>query len=310
MPLLAEKWFRNPTNIPLATARALAAGGYGAALSTTLRRCGWQSNRGAGIVAELSPDNKHVARAQFFIQGILSEQPGTVAANKLWERADKAVNLSITFPPGDAFSFASGTLASEYLHSDEVKIACSKNGAVVLPTDYDAHGIGDFSLRLVAYLDRTSNGAQGPRAKYTVLGFPASEDSMRDTSDLAVDVGWPGVKLLEGTADFTPLPAQEGWGCPFLPILMPGADLDTAPNVPSGAELRFAMAKVMATARLATPCTSAASMSKKWQKLVQDPNSLEDRLPSISWPEPVDPPPADQGRNSYIKGRREKGRFC
>jgi len=296
MPPLHQKWFRNEKDLDLNLAKCIIARDL-TAVNAVLGRHGWQGEKaGAGVAIELSPDNKHVSRAQFFLHGVLSAQPGTVAAAKIWEKADKAVNVSISFPPGDAFSFSNGSLASEYLPAEAIKIACSKNGEVVLPTDYEAHGIGDICLRLVAYLDKGSNAAAGPKVKFTVLGFPATEAEMLDRSDLAADIGWPGIKLLEGQAQLSPQPPPEGWGCPLLPIILPAANFEAVPNIPAGAELRYAIAKVMATARLPVPCTAAAPLLKRWAKLEQDPDSMEDRLPTVTWPVPLRQPPPQSGK--------------
>jgi len=299
MPPLHKKWFRQESDIDLDLAKTVAARDI-TAVHTVLNRINWHGERGAGVAVELSADNRHVARAQFFMRGVLSAQPGTFAASKMWERADKAVNVSITFPSGDAFNFSNGSLASDYVPGEAVKIACSKNGEVVLPTDYAAHGIGELTLRLIAYLDKGSNTAAGPRVKFTVLGYPATEEQMFDMSDLAADIGWPGIKLLEGQADFVPPPPQEGWGCPMLPVILPAADLTAVPNVPSGAELRYAVAKVMATARLPVPCTAVGPLMKRWAKLEEDPNSMEDRLPTVSWPVPPRHQIPTSGKNNIF----------
>jgi len=112
MPPLHKKWFKNDRDIDINMAKAVAAKDM-SSVGTTIRRYGWQGERGAGVALELAPDNKHVARAQFFMCGTLSAQPGIIAASKLWERADKAVTMSVTFPHGDTFNFSNGSLASD-----------------------------------------------------------------------------------------------------------------------------------------------------------------------------------------------------
>lgn len=139
------------------------------------------------------------------------------AGHKLWE---KAVFLSITFPPGESFNFANETLASVYLRSEEVKIACSKNGAVVLPTDYPAHGIEEFLLRQVAYLDQSSNGAQGPQAKFTVLGFPR----------YPIQCGLAGGQTPGGDGGICPTTAGGRIGLPVVTKAHPGCGLERRPE--------------------------------------------------------------------------------
>jgi len=299
MPPLHKKWFKNEGDINAAMAKAILANDL-VGVNAVLGKFGWQGARGAGIAIELTPDNKRAARAQFFLHGVLTEDTATVAASKIWEKADRAATVSITIPPGQEFSFVNGSLASEYVQQEAFKFSCRKNDSVILPTDYQAHGIGNITLRAVAYLDKSSNGANGPKIKFTVLVFPASEEDMLEMSDLAADVGWPGVKLLEGSAELCPPPPVEGWGCPMLPIVIPATNPEAMTGFPSGGELRFAIAKVMATARLPVPCTAAAPMHKRWQKLIDDPSSMEERIPSVIWPVPQNPPAQPEGKNSII----------
>jgi len=305
MPYLDKKWFRNEGNLTAQVIKSLIAPDLGREINAVLGKYGWQGSKTAGVAVELAADNSSVARAQFFLRGRLSEQVGTLPAAKIWEKADKAVMLTVSFPPGDEFNFASGTLASEYLPGEDVKAVYSKNGEALLPASYGAHGIGEFSLRAVAYIDKSSNAASGPKIKFTIMMFPATEEEMLERSDLAADVSWPGVKVLEGQAELAPKAPADGWGCPLLPIIIPGANPAAVPVSVDGAELRFAIAKVMATARLPTPCATANSMAKKWAKLQQDPNSSEERMPSIVWP-PTARPTAQDGKRFSIN-KQEMG---
>jgi len=293
MTVLDKKWFRNESNLSVQVTKSLIAPDLGRPINQVLARYGWQGTATAGVAVELSADNSRAARAQFFLKGRLSENAGNLAATKMWERADKAVAVTITFPSGEEFSFSNGTLASDYLQEEAVKIVCSKNGAPLLPAEYAAHGIGTFCLRAVTYLDKGSNTAAGPKMKYTILAFPHSEEEMMEQTALAEKACWPGVKILEGQAELMPALPQGEWGCPILPIIIPGTDPDSAAITVSGQELRFAVAKMMATARLPVPCASAASMAKKWAKLLQDPSTAEDRIPSITWPPAVRPQAAE-----------------
>jgi len=306
MPFLDKKWFRNENNLSVQLTKSLIAPDLGRQINAVLGKFGWQGEPAAGVAVELSADNRRVSRAQFFLRGMLSREVGTLSANKIWEKADKAVLMAITFPNGEVFPFTSGTLASEYVPSEEVKVACSKNGTPLLPTDYGAHGIGDFCMRTVAYLDKSSNTAAGPKIKFTVLCFPENEETMRARSEMTDDVGWPGIKVLEGQAELAPSPPAEGWGCPLLPVIVPGTDPEAAPIRTSGDELRFAVGKVMATARLPTPCATAGSMAKKWEKIQQDPLSCGERMPSVVWPATRQPPPPQSGKIFLFGAVRSK----
>jgi hypothetical protein len=112
---------------------------------------------------------------------------------------------------------------------------------------------------------------------------------MEEFSDAVCGPGWPAVKILEGNAELFPRAPQDGWGCPIYYILCTRARFQQVPNLPSGQELRFAIAKIMATARLPVPCANHNTMMKKWQKIQQDADSYEERMPSVTLPPTAEP---------------------
>jgi hypothetical protein len=209
-------------------------------------------------------------------------------ASKLWERAAKDVSVTFTFPHGGEFEFSSGALASEYLEGDAVKISVVRGDQTIRQDSWQQVGITPFSLRLVAYLDKLSNKHE-PRIKYNLLFYPASKEQMEEMSDAVQGAAWPGVKILEGHAALFPRAPQGGWGCPIYPILCTGTRFEIAPNLPTGSELRFAIAKIMASARLPVPCINQGTMRRKWAQIQADPDSYEERRPAVTWPVPAEP---------------------
>jgi hypothetical protein len=238
----------------------------GRPLNATLGKNGWDGDTVAGICLELTNDNRAVRGGQFFIRGPLSGDPGTIVANKLWERADKELQVTFSFPHGGEFRFESGSLASDYLEGEGVKIAVERGEQQVAQEEWGQLGITPFSLRLIAYLDKLSNKYE-QRIKFNLLFFPAKKEEMEEISDLASGAAWPGVKILEGHAAFYPKAPQGAWGCPMFPILCTGAALESAPRLPPGKELRHAIAKIMGTARLPVPCVSHGTMKRKWTQI-------------------------------------------
>ena len=281
---LDGKWFTGGADITCDLADTLLITNFGRSIDATLGQNGWDSDKVAGIALELTNDNRGVSRAQFFLRGPLSKEPGLFQAAKLWDTGSKSVVVSISFPHGGAFDFSGCSLASDYLPAEEVKLSCSKDGQPILPTDWPAHGVGNFCLRAIAHLDRASNGRVGPRVKFTVLFFPHTRDQLAEMSDAMQGAGWPGIKVLEGHAALFPTAPAGNWGCPLYPLIGPGADFQSVRVLPSGAELRHVISKIMGTARLPTACGSVGAYLKKVKKLVDQEEDYEDREPAIVWP--------------------------
>lgn len=272
---------------------------FGYPVQRLLGQHGWDGETVACIGLELSPDNRRVVRGQFMIRGPLARDPVVLQAAKLWEKADKEATVTITFPQGAEFSFDTSTLTSDYLDGAAVKMAISKQDQIVLPTNWPGLGIGEICFRLVAHLDKSSNGANSPRIPFTVLAFPRSVTQLDELSELTKGASWPGIKVLEGEAALFPNTRLGAWGCPIFPILCPGARLDQVRNLPSGAELRFTIAKVMGTARLPTAMATSRTMGAKWKKLLDGSEEYEERIPTVIWPD-MALPDQDTGKNFII----------
>jgi hypothetical protein len=285
---LDKKWFSGDTDIPVNVGENLEAVSSGRPLNATLGKNGWDGNTVAGVYLELSSDNASVRGGQFFVRGQLSSDPGTIVANKLWERAANDLQVTFTFPHGGEFRFESGKLASEYLDGDCVKIAVERGEQRVAPEEWSQLGVTPFSLRLIAYLDKLSNKYE-PRIKFNLLFYPARREEMEEISELVSGAAWPGVKILEGHAALFPKAPQGAWGCPVYPILCPGATLEAAPRLPPGRELRFAISQIMRTARLPVPCVSHGTMRRKWMQIQADADAYEERTPAVVWPAAPEP---------------------
>jgi hypothetical protein len=283
---LDKRWFSGQDELPEIIAENLEVLGFGRPLNAVLGKNGWDGKAAAGIGLELSSDNRSVRSGQFFFRGPLSNEPGVIQASKLWERAAADAAVTVKFPHGGEFDFSGGTLASEYLEGEAVKISVERAGQQVPAAEWPQIGITPFSLRLVTYLDKTSN-KNGPRIKFNLLFYPATREQMEEIADAVQGPAWPGVKILEGHAALFPRAPEGGWGCPIYPVLSTGSRFEIAPNLPTAQELRYAIAKIMATARLPVPCANQGTMRRKWATIQADQDAYEERTPAVVWPLPT-----------------------
>lgn len=295
MAPLDSKWFQNPADIPVSLAKTIAAANLGYPVQRVLGQNGWDGNIAACVGIELAPDNRRVLRSQFILRGPLANEPITFQAAKIWDKASKEATVTFSMPQAAEFDFTAGTLTSEYLDGSAVKTVISKQGHVVLPTNWEDIGIGGCCFKLLAHLDKSSNSATGPKIRFTVLIFPKKVQELEEMSELTGGAGWTGIKLLEGEAGFFPQLQSGGWGCPLLPIICPGASLDVVPQLPTGAQIRHAIGKVMNSARMPTAMASCKTLMTKWKKLMDGSEDYEERVPSITWPEP-EMPDQDYGK--------------
>jgi len=281
MPVLAKKWFKETGDIRLEIADSLVTAGLGQAASQTFAALGWDGKLAAGIALELTPDNRHVSRSEFLLRGLPSKEIIELAANNLWQAADPEVKISITLPDGVAFSFASGNLASDYVAAEDVRHHFSKNGSIIVPPDWAAHGIGEIALRAVCHLDKSSN-VKGPQIKVTFLLFPHSVSAINELSDATQSPSWPGLRILECTCEFFPKKPQ--WRDPCCPLLIIGGNVAAAPNLPPGGEIRFHIAALMRSARRPTVCTKLKALTRQWNRALENVEEME-LEPTIVWPD-------------------------
>lgn len=288
MPPLNKKWFKETGDLSAESARRLHADSLGHPITQTLSNLGWRGDLVAGIGLELTPDNKRVRRGEFFLRGVPTKDIIEISASDLWPAAATDVKLMVTLPDASLFNFSSGTLASEYVASENFRYNFKKADANIVPTEWAANGVGETALRAICHLDKTSNGRQGPRAKITFLIFPRSTEELMDVSDSTQSPAWPGFRVLESTCDFHT--SQQDWKDPICPLIILGSAFYGAPNLPPGQEIRHHIAAIMRTARRPTTCTKGKTLTKQWAKALADVEELEQE-PSITWPEAPRQPP-------------------
>ena len=202
MPELAGKYFRGAADIP--ESRAAVTFGDGDAINDTLTRLGWEGQIVGAVVLQLSVDGSMVTSGQFLMRGELAKEVIKVKVDKLWEKAGKDIVLSFSMPRAEEFSFPGGLMTSEYLASTSIRATFIRGETVIPEADWAEERIGNFSLRIICHLGKTSNGTTGPHLKYTVLLFPYSPAELEELSDVMQSTSWPGIRVLEGQCGFFP----------------------------------------------------------------------------------------------------------
>ena len=294
MPTLDDKYFQGGGDLPPDLAVRLLARGLNEEVIGPLTAFGWEGQLIAGAVLATSADGTNMECARFLMRGVLCPTPLQIKANLLWRTAAD-VSLNITLPNAEMFSFAGGTLCSDFLDQEQCAYNFSKGNALIMPGDWAAHKIEKFCLRIVTHLDKSSNSRVGPHIKLTVLVFPGSAEDTLNTHEGAQSVSWPGFRILEGQAEFFPRPPADTWGALLIPIVAVHNRAANCSSVPSGDKLRFAVAELMRTAALPTVCITKAGRAKTIRAMERRPENLEPRIPTVTWPA-SQRPEADEGR--------------
>ena len=232
----------------------------------------------------MSVDGRRAEDGQFSLPGALANEPIKIQAAKLWEKADEDVTLEIYIPPGDRFDFQGGRLYTDYLDQEKVRYKLTKEGRILTEADKKKHGLGDFCLRTLTHLSWSSNGAGGPAMKFRVLVHHMGADSLTELSEATQGPSWPGIKILEGQCQMFPAALVGTWGAPFLPLLDVQSRASTCETIPTGEQLRFAIAGIMRTAARPTGCVSIGGLLKYTSKMQRNVDEAAPNEPTISWP--------------------------
>ena len=295
MPDLKQQFFQGKGDIPAAWRERLATTAYGLGLRDTLTRLGWSGQPAATVCLVLSADGLRVTNGSFALWGNLAEEIIEVQTSKLWEGTPRGTVMQIRGLSGQAFTFSGGLMYSEYLDQDKFEVSFSKGGQTILPQDWAENNLGSVSLRVIAHLDKASNRTGKAKIKFTVIAVPMSADALVELSDRTQHVAWPGIKILEGTADFFPTAEDVAWGAPFLPLLCCRERPNDSTTCPPGDHIRFALAEIMRSAALPTACVTRGALNEKGQEILDADEEPEMRGPTITWP-PVERPPLDRGK--------------
>ena len=298
MPDLDPKWFSGEAELPPDISEKLTIQDYHGLADRALTALGWEGQLIAVAGLTISQDGSLVQNARFLARGMLSTSPVQVKAANLWEGVAENIMLQVTIPDCTNFLFSGGELCSDYLPQAAVKYVITRDGQPVLPTEWEQLNIGEFSLRLIAHLGKSSNGRGGPHFRMSVLMFPYSVDKLTDLSDATQSVSWPGLLIIEGKSELFPRPPVGFWGCPLFPLLNVQDRAANCTTLPTAAHLRHAISELMGAAALPTACKSRAGLKKHMDAMVEDPEASEPAPPTVTWP-PAPRPARPQGNVSY-----------
>jgi len=288
MTALDQKFFQGDGDLPEAIRSKVLVADFHDSVSAALKDAGWQGQLVCTAGLRISADGQLVQDARFIMRGPLHTAAIPIKASTIWEGAAKDITLHVTLPDSDAFQFAGGELCSDFLNQALVKFHFTKDtkdtSLPVLPTEWEANKLGQFSLRLMAHLDKASNGKAGPHFRVSVLLFPLSVDQLQELSDATQSSAWPGIRILEGKSELFPRAPPGCWGCPLFPVLNTSLRAADCTAIPGGAHLRFAISELMQTAALPTACKSRAGLRKQMEDMTADPSLCEQLLPTMVWP--------------------------
>jgi len=298
MAMLDKKLFLGEGGIDPGDAAKLGVSNNSNNVGEALKLWGWDGKtKCSAISLSISADNKRVEKAVLLVRGEL-EGKMAMEANKIWEKADSTVSLVMKLDQGELFSFSEGDLASDILSQESVSHAfyAAKEGrapAPILEADYHEWGIGNFCLRLTGVISSTSSLKNGIVIKYSVLLFPDSKVNLLDRYELAQSAAWPGLRIAEGHMPLLPRPTKP-WGCPVLPLILPGSALEQGNGGPTPETLRRAISGLMNKTVEVEAARTSKALLEKWRKILSQPGELTAKTGSITWPVP----PAPAAENS------------
>jgi hypothetical protein len=112
-------------------------------------------------------------------------------------------------------------------------------------------GVGEFCLRAICSLAKSTSVKYGVWLTTTVMAFPGSAASLVNRSALAHKASWPGVKLA-GDIALRPQAGKgketmkgKAWGSPVGPAIVPGVSWAAAPGPLDAAEVRRAIGALL-----------------------------------------------------------------
>jgi len=262
-------------------------------VSEALARFKWSGKLTACTVLGLSTDNKRVTGASLCLAGPLEDRDAKIEISKLWPSGKANVTLILRDLEGSDFTFGEGGMYSDLLQDDEVGHFYSwqpedRAPLTVLQADYETSGIKRFCIRMNCHLSKSSSAEKGVFVRFKLLIFPGTKEELTAKSPLVRRGEWPGIKLSEGEIQLGPI-VPVNWGCPILPLLVPGTKFALLGTAPSSDKLRRAVAGVMRKAVVPETSRTGASLQTKWDHLVRHPEASGAKAPEVTWPEPEAP---------------------
>jgi len=300
MAPLEKAYFAGQEEIPDEDVKRAEVANFTTGPAEALKRFGWKGSAAGCVGLRLTGDNRRIEGGIFLALGKPDNGKIEMEARKVWPKAASNVTIVIKIEDFNIFKFPHGTLCSDFLPGDEVPHSltlreANQNPTAILDEEKADYGIGDFCLRLVSTI-RKSSAAKGPvNLKYTVLLFPLSKGETLGLSFNTESAAWPGLLVTEGTMPLLP-EASTLWKCPVVPLILSGAPFNKHAYLPPEGALRRAVAAIMGQGVLPETYSSVSSLVKMWDRLTGNPNEFSQKAGPVSWPKPAADSTPEKGK--------------
>ena len=111
---------------------------------------------------------------------------------------------------------------------------------------------------------------------------------MIGTYELAQSPAWPAMRVIEGVVSM-PARAVNLWGCPILPLFLPGTPFKDMFKIPPTEDIKHAIGTVMEKGTVPETGRTGTSLLMKWKKLQNTPDSISAKPGPVSWPKVAAP---------------------
>ena len=138
-----------------------------------------------------------------------------------------------------------------------------------------------------------------------MLIFPGGEEELLQTLPEAVDLAWPGLRLVDG--EIAVLPAA---GRGQHRGIQPGSPWEETPGTLTAAEASMAIGELLNMGCLTDTSVAVDSLKRKREKFIKNPRDMKRQKPERTWPATATSvaaaaAAAKKGRENYEKGERK-----
>jgi hypothetical protein len=257
----------------------------------------------AVIGITLSGNGRQVVDGRLMMRDASEPREVTFSAGRFWPDVDPAIALTIALPRLSELVFVKGTMSTAFLPDSQLRHAFRHNpqegpSVAVLADELGDRNIGDFCVRVVCHIDKSSSETAGILLRYYFVLYPATEEQMRaEAPECFEDPAWPGFRLADGRIPLGPRPTIQ-WRCPIVPAILANAAMQEGGTSPPAAALRAAIAGIINTQGAPDGCKHSASLREKWDRVGRAGLGPDKRLP-FNWPA-AEVVIATPGRQSFL----------
>ena len=301
---LSGKGFAPGEDFTKDLALSLVTDGAGLGTTATLNSFGWKQKIVGCFVLHLSFDNSTISRGYLSLIGEFLSTPLIIPASKIWPSASDSASLSISLKDADIFQFPD-SLTSNYVDMEEIDhfffLNTIPSPSPLSPEALEPLNTGSFSLR--AFITSAAAPASAYYIHITILIFPKSSEDLKEHA-LSLSPKWPGLHLFDGQLPLFPSSQikKVKWGCPILPLIIPGSDLASHPDFPPPSDFRAKIASIMRTAISPEFKRHGTALLSRWDDLDNEGiGALDNSVPGAIWPAPpISAPPSPTPSGSHF----------